>query len=365
MRVSACDVYGFHPALYLVKGPISDIGDLIAVERFVRTAVLHDEMVLELEPFEDDIDDEGPFSRFQLNLLLGEISVMLEAAETQAGSFALVAGAPGLAGFDCFMRDSRDEPIPEIELSPELMEKARLDANALQFDARVKYLKRMIGRVNQGGSVLICGGFGKNAIEIAEKYPETLFHDLDEHWKRYAEEMMEDGLGLLIPPVLGIVLSRAASREAIPIVIRDLRDEWAEARTKVWTLLDALRTARTLGEATSIRRELSESSKLFAPQANDADSRPIRVLWELIAAAAAGAGIAVMSGGKPLIGATAGTITQAVRSVPALVHEFGGALFGRGAFDLARRIRREVAKIDIESLPRLLTEAERKKLGFS
>jgi hypothetical protein len=52
------------------------------------------------------------------------------------------------------------------------------------------------------------------------------------------------------------------------------------------------------------------------------------------------------------------------RSVPPLLHEFGPAVFGRGAFDLARRVRRATAQIEPEALTRLLSEAEKKNLGF-
>ena len=44
--------------------------------------------------------------------------------------------------------------------------------------------------------------------------------------------------------------------------------------------------------------------------------------------------------------------------------KFGPALFGRGAFDLARPVRREVSKIELDALPRLVTDAERQTLGF-
>jgi hypothetical protein len=68
-----------------------------------------------------------------------------------------------------------------------------------------------------------------------------LFRPLDQEWQSYARQAEQDGLDLLVPPVLGIVLTRCAQRDAIPTVIRDLRDEWADARKKVWDLLYALR----------------------------------------------------------------------------------------------------------------------------
>jgi hypothetical protein len=218
--------------------------------------------------------------------------------------------------------------------------------------------------VNEGGSALLDSELGREAIRMARTYPEFLFKQLDEEWQRVALEIENDGMRVLIPPVLGIVLSRCARRDAIPYVIRDLREEWADARKKVWGLVDALRVCGMLSEAQEIRRELAEASRLFAPESSELDSRPVRVLWEIVAAGAAGAGVTALSGGKPAIGAVAGALTQAARNMPAFTHEFGAMLFGRGAFDLARRVRREVSKIELDALPRLLTEAEKKSLGF-
>ena len=234
----------------------------------------------------------------------------------------------------------------------------------MQFDSHIDYLKRVLGIIEQGGSALVCSRFGKEAIATAQQYPESLLGPLDEHWQSYARQVAEDGLGLLVPPVLGIVLSQCARRDAIPLVIRDLRDEWAGARKKVWDLLDAVRNARTLDQALQIRRALEEASKLFAPEPTEHDSRPIRVLWEIIAAAMAGSVIAAALGSNPLVGALTGMVGHVPRCGPALLHEFGPALFGRGAFDLARRVRRSVAQVELDALSRLLTTAEKQTLGF-
>ena len=94
------------------------------------------------------------------------------------------------------------------------------------------------------------------------------------------------------------------------------------------------------------------------------ESRPVRVLWEIVAGAAAGGGIAVLSGGNPVIGAVTNAMNQAARNLPAFTHEFGSMLFGRGAFDLARRVRRAVSEIELNALSRLLSDSEKQKLGF-
>jgi hypothetical protein len=52
------------------------------------------------------------------------------------------------------------------------------------------------------------------------------------------------------------------------------------------------------------------------------------------------------------------------RSLPGFTHEFGTVLFGRGAFDLARRVRRAVSEVELDALPHMLSEAEKHSLGF-
>src|SRR5207253_786914 len=113
-------------------------------------------------------------------------------------------------------------------------------------------------------SALLCGDLGRQALTKASQYPEALFEPLDADWQGYARSAEQDGLGLLVPPVLGIVLTRCARRDSIPTVIKDLRDEWADSRRKVWQLLDSLRACGTLGEAIEIRSALTSASRLFS-----------------------------------------------------------------------------------------------------
>ena len=122
---------------------------------------------------------------------------------------------------------------------------------------------------------------------------------------------------------------------------------------------------RTLGEAVELRKALADASRLFSTQASEIDTQPLRVLWDMIASAGAGATIAKVSGGSAVIGAVGGVINQVAHCAPTLVRQFGPALFGRGAFDLARKVRRGAARIEIEALPSLLSEPERKTLGLA
>jgi hypothetical protein len=145
----------------------------------------------------------------------------------------------------------------------------------------------------------------------AETLPMELFNQLDQSWQEFAKEVVQSGLDLRIPPVLGIVLSRCARRDAIPTILLDLRNEWASAREKVWYRLDSLRKARTIKEPKDIRLELVAASKLFSSERTDYDTQPIRVFWEIAAAAAAGAVVAFPTPMGPVGGAVVAAIGAA------------------------------------------------------
>ncbi len=261
VRIAVCDPDAFYPLRSLVAGPFDNLEELPAIERFVRTVVLHDEIAMEITPWPCEPEADVEFTE----------------EEKQAGGRTVITGVgPVLDGYDFFTDRTGPHPVPEVELSPALLETASQFANAgkgnVYFKAHVEYLKRLLGIVEQGGSLLLCDAFGQQIVGTARRYPEELFRQLDEDWQRYAHDAEQDSVGLLVPPVLGIVLTRCARRDVIPNVIRELRDEWADARKKVWELLDSLRTCRTLGEALEIRKELSEASRLFSPSVTDADT---------------------------------------------------------------------------------------------
>ncbi len=242
MTTAACDVEAFNPLHWLVSGPFTDLTDLSVIEEFVRTVVLHDEIVNVPQPLPQSDDDLG----------------LPEEEEAVGGRMVITALGPVLDGYDFFMDRRLALPVPDIELSPALLAVAAEFANAgegnVYFTAHVQYLKRMLGIVEQGGSALLYNNFGKEAISVAQRYPKELFRELDADWQRHARRLQRDGLRLVVPPVLAIVLTRAARRDAIPAILRDLRDEWAYARQKVWNLLNALRKSPTLAEAWKSKR---------------------------------------------------------------------------------------------------------------
>jgi hypothetical protein len=353
MSVAMCDPEAFYPLRSLVAGPLTDLRELTEVERFIRTVVLHDEISMELNPSSYNPDAERAFAEEEPQVRRRTV---------------IVAMGPVLTGYDFFTerRGPKKPPPPDIPLASPLIEAAREFSNAeegnIYYQAHIEYLQRIVSVVQKGGSALLAGEFGSAAIGASTRFPAKLFENLDQDWQQFAREADAGELGFIVPPVLSIILTRCARRDAIPSVIKDLRDEWTDARAKVWALIDQLKTAPTIGEMRKIQQELVASSRLLSPIQHDIDTKPGRVLWELIAGGLGGAAIALLSGGHPVVGAVIGAVGTASRSVPPLIHELGPVLFSRGAFDLARRIRQDASLVEYDALARLLTDAEKRNL---
>jgi len=329
--------------------------DLAEIERFARTVVLHDEISMEAEPFPYDLEFD---------------SELTEEEEQAGGRNVIVAMGPILTGYDFFTEKhyGRKPKGPDITLSPTLIEVAREFSNAdegnVYYDAHVEYLQRIVSVIRDDGSALLSGEFGSAAIDASAEYPAKIFQDLDRDWQDFAKDAYAGKLGFMVPPVLSIILTRCAKRDAIPAILKDLRDEWADARAKVWALLSQLRVAPTIAEALKIRQELATASRQMSPASKEAGTMPIRVLWELFINGTAGGVAMKISGGPPVVGAAISALSAAAKYVPQLIESARPAPFRHGAFDLARRVRREAANSEYGALVKILTDSEKCELGF-
>jgi hypothetical protein len=346
-----CDCESLQTFVGLVEGPLR-ANTLPAVERFVRSFVLHDETILK--------------PKCTASVLEGSI-LQIAQRSPELNTYGLIETLPAdVKLFHKGQTDSAEEDDFGVwiynaiqEFPPAMGEEAATLLLGKAYAAGVE--SGFSTRYRESGASLLTITPEFNEFD-QEPLPNSLFATLDAEWHEHAKKIETSGLKFSVPPVLSIVLSRSANRTAIPRVLSDLRDEWFNARRKVWRMLRDLRECATLSEAIEIEHELKQASLLFSPKKSDFDTRPIRVLWDVTSGAAAGAAIAALSGGKPLVGAITGGIAQAARSAPPLGHEFGRALFGLGAFDLARRVRREVSKIERTAIQRLVSDKERKQL---
>lgn len=229
------------------------------------------------------------------------------------------------------------------------------------YTAHIEYLQRLVSVVASGGSALVSGRFGRTAIDRAGEYPEKLFQNLDTDWQDFARKAVRGDIGLTAPPFLSILLTRAAKRDALPIILADMRDEFAGARAKIWQLLAELRDAQTVGHAQRIKKELFAASEQMSPVRTAGSLPPARVLWNLIGNVLGGAGAAAVTDAHLLIGAAAGAVKALGAALP-LDGNFGRSLFGRGAFDLARSVRGELLKVEYDALARHLSKSELRSL---
>jgi len=254
----------------------------------------------------------------------------------------------------------------DINLSAELIEVAKAQANAdggPYFEAHLKFIRLLVGTVEAGGSIVCEGETAGQAIQVASQIPDELMNNLDEAWAQLVAAANAGDVGLVVPPFVSILLSRCARRDAILPVLTDMKVEYANARRAIWALITELRNPASIVRAQDIRRELTDAARAMDPQHEWPELVPVRALWKLLTAAVGGAAVGQLAGGHPAVGAAIGTVNQAREVI-------GGAdpraILARGAFDLARRINRDLREVPRmpELLRPLLTHQERERFGI-
>jgi hypothetical protein len=380
-RTAVFDIGGHHGLSVLIDGPIRKLEDLNAIEEALRAIVLHDEAIfLPVPVAASDVPIKGqgtldPAARDRRTPIrtpmtcveVSSTSVTFELKENlPPGEWSCTAISLDEM-YGLFTPRSRLDVAPDVQLTDALQELVENWSNAKlgspNYEVHLNFLKTIFWVVQNGGSAVCKLSFARAAIDTASSFPDRLFRDLDRDWKEFGERIQNAELGPAIPPVMAIVLSRSASRDKIPTIVRDLRDEWATARSKVWSLMDQLKTARTVSQARDNLRELAEASKYFSKFRQESSTHPLQILWELFVGGVGGAFIGSLAGHSPEISAATGVVGQAIRTVQKDAN-VGSILFGRGAFDLARRVRREVDRIDFEGIRSILNDSERKVLGM-
>jgi len=368
-RIAVCDPPAFRPFTRLVEGPLTSPRDIEAAERFVRTAVLHDDLEMGLEPLPYPAEDREKQQRDVRQKVAAAAAAGKTYAPGEPVGIQVVFTETSLQeqkyGYGLFRGNLSGRIPPNIDLSLIQLQVVSTFSQSKEgepcYISHLRYLQHLFGVVKAGGSILCEHPFARTAIERATQFPVSLFGRLDADWKDYARRVQEGQLGFLLPPILSIVLNNCARRDAIPAVVLDLRESWAAPRRRVWKLVDKQKRARTLREFNDINDEFAEASKEFAPAHEPGKSSPFRMLWDIFGAAAGGAITAKLAGGDAKIGALTKAIPQMITSAFS-VDDF----FGRGAFDLARRVSEATALVRPmpELLSRFLTTSEKRALGY-
>jgi hypothetical protein len=123
----------------------------------------------------------------------------------------------------------------------------------------------LVGCHRAGLTVYGCSPVAQICSEhIFSKCPDHLFKTLDDEYRRSAEELRGPGLGLCLPPVTSLLLSRSPSRYRIPETLRDLREEYERARSELWTMLGEMWNAPSFKAQLTVLRKLEgAASALF------------------------------------------------------------------------------------------------------
>jgi hypothetical protein len=348
------DTAAFDALRALVEGPIRTADQLLTAERMLRAIVLHDDAVLE----------QAPMPR-----LRGQV-MTLHHPDGSSTSSPLVALAPEIGQEFEGVLSNGDlrrlvTPAEEVEwMRLRAREHAGAGPGDPFYQTTVGYLQLTAGVLAGNGSVI--GPL--DAFEGSARH--NLLPGLDEQWKRLLREL-DEGAGFTIPPLIAIVMGRAASRGALVRVIADLKMEWADARRKLWSIVRVIRNG-TLKERRDARRELAEASSLFVPTA-DGGTPPLRVFWTVFGDALAGVASAAVMGGVagvdaalPALGGVVAKNVVAAGGLPDL-GAYADRAFRRGAFDLARRVRQELLYLEPlrAMVRRHLSESERQRIGLS
>jgi antitoxin component of RelBE/YafQ-DinJ toxin-antitoxin module len=369
-KVAVCDPDAFYPFRRLVEGPLTDPKDLDAAERFIRTAVLHDDLIMGIEPIQYKPEDYDAQRR-----VISETVTLAAAAGRPIppgapAGLIIVFTEKGVqedrSGYGLFGGNLQGRLAPAVELSRSQLDIVSSYSNDQEgqpfYTSHLNYLRHLLGIVKEGGSILCDHPFPRAAIDRATQFPAQLFEPLDDDWKEYAQKIQSGRLGLVIPPLLSIVLNSCARRDAIPAVVNDIRRDWANAREKIWQLVEDQENARTVKEFNDIQQEFDAASKSFSPKNEAEGSSPLRMLWDIFAAATGGAVTAKLAGGSAPIGAVTKALTQLIGSAADAPD-----LFASGAFDLAGRVRNAAGAVDPmpNILSRFLSDSERRALGYT
>ncbi|MGO8788322.1 MAG: hypothetical protein ACLQVL_13195 [Terriglobia bacterium] len=357
MSLALCNPDAFYPFRSLVEGPLRDPADLPKIERFIRSIVLHDDMKMLAEPW-PDMDQDHEWTP-------EEIAAGKRAVIVAIGPVIDEYKRHNLFEYQNLLQAvTRDDIDISNDLRQLAQDRAMTDRGPY-FETHLEFIRVLLSTVAAGGSVVIENSFADDIINLTSQFPEGLLANLDREWTELVRCVGGGEIGLVVPPFLSILLTRCARRDAILNVLESMKNEFREPREKMWSLIHEFKGARTIAEANEIGKELQRAGELMSPAREWPSFCPVRTLWKVVISGISGAAVGGMAG-NPLAGAAGAVFNQVAGVIANDVPEFR-LIFGRGAFDLARRLNR-----DLRNIPRMpgllgsiLTRAENAALGLA
>ena len=116
---------------------------------------------------------------------------------------------------------------------------------------------------------------------LFSQWPNALFDRLDEEYRKFARAVRGPGVGIELPVLTALVLSRANHRNNIPETIRDIRESYTPDRTALWERLEQMWYARSAGEQMRSLQGLEKAAESIFKAAFPQKFRAISVGWEL------------------------------------------------------------------------------------
>lgn len=96
----------------------------------------------------------------------------------------------------------------------------------------------------------ICNDF------IFAEWPRKLFEKFDSAYEKSVRSLRAPGISIELPPMIAMVLYRARNRSHVPEVLREMRDEYKEVRSELWSLICQAWFAPTYKEQLKHLRQL-------------------------------------------------------------------------------------------------------------
>lgn len=143
-----------------------------------------------------------------------------------------------------------------------------IQTHAVFGDRPVDHARYLVGCHRAGLLV-----FGASPIaQVCEEHlfiawPRHLFEILGEDFEQQSRLIAAPNVAFGLPPLLSILLGRAARRTQIPFEISAMREEYASARTELWALLANMWRAESFAKQVKLARALQMAAKSIVPAA--------------------------------------------------------------------------------------------------